>query len=197
MGLIFILNLNSLTVCEATLGFMFLSYCFGFTYVAYKLQFPVVLGYLVILGIYNLWCHSFPWDSVFTGFLLLYIYNLAVMLFPALQLESILAEFSEGQKNITEHMLKEMEYFHVLEQLIFLYWGFRYAFPELFHSVFWEFNYLVTGFVYYGLLSCLVAKAVASCLFNPLTKKHVTMIGVFAKTFVFFKVICLYLINWH
>ena len=123
LGLIFVLNLNGLTVCEAILGFMFLSYFFGLSYLAYIAKFPVVWGYLMLSSTYNLGFYGFPWHYVCIGFLLLYTYNLAVILFPVLDLESTFNDFTTAQANVAQHMLKEMEYFHVLEQLLFLYWG--------------------------------------------------------------------------
>ena len=73
-GLIFVLNLNGLTVCEAIMGFVFLSHFLGLFYLAYQLQIPVCIGYQVFSSVYNLGFHSFPWAyGMYRVFITLYL----------------------------------------------------------------------------------------------------------------------------
>jgi hypothetical protein len=172
IALAFILTLNTLSICEAIIGFMVFAYGFALSFVAYKLDFPAVPVYLVLMVVAKLCSNTFPWNYVFIGCLVYYAYNVVIMLFPGLELDNLVAKFKELQVNVAHHMITEMVYFHVLEQFILLYWGFRWAFPVLFNEMFGAYEYLFGGFIYYGFLSCIIAKMLAMNLFNPLTDRQ-------------------------
>ena len=164
-ALAFTLTLNTLSLCEAIIGFMVLAYGFALTFVAYKLDFPAVPVSLALMVVAKLCSNTFSWNYVFIGCLIYYAYNVVVMLFPGLELDNLVAKFKEFQVNLAHHMITEMLYFHVLEQFILLYWGFRWAFPVLFNDMFGAYEYLLGGFIYYGFLSCIIAKMLAMNLF--------------------------------
>ena len=177
IALAFILTLNTLSLCEAIIGFMVLAYGFALTFVAYKLDFPAVPVYLVLMVVAKLCSNTFAWNYVFIGCLIYYAYNVVIMLFPKLELDNLVAKFKEAQVHLAHHMVTELLYFHVLEQFILLYWGFRWAFPVLFNEMFGAYEYLFGGFIYYGFLSCIIAKMLAMNLFNPLTKRQLQFLG--------------------
>jgi len=177
IALAFSLTLNTLSLCEAIIGFMILAYGFALTFVAYKLDFPAVPVYLVLMVVAKLCSNTFPWNYVFIGCLVYYAYNVVIMLFPGLELDNLVAKFKEAQVNLGQHMITELLYFHVLEQFILLYWGFRWAFPVLFNDVLGAYEYLFGGFIYYGFLSCIIAKTLAMNMFNPLTKRQFQFLG--------------------
>jgi hypothetical protein len=145
---------------------MVLAYGFALTFVAYKLDFPTVPVYLVLMVVAKLCSNTFAWNYVFIGCLVYYAYNVVIMLFPGLELDNLVAKFKEAQVNLAQLMITELQYFHVLEQFILLYWGFRWAFPVLFNDVLGAYEYLFGGFIYYGFLSCIIAKMLAMNLFK-------------------------------
>ena len=177
IALAFVLSLNTLSFCEAIIGFMVFAYGFGFSFLVYKLDFPAVPVYLVLMVVAKLCNNTFPWNYVFIGCLVYYVYNVVIMLFPGLELDILVSKFKESQINLAYHMRTEMLYFHVLEQFILFYWGFRWAFPVLFNNMFGAYEYLFGSLMYYGFLSCLIAKTLAMNLFNPLTNRQFQILG--------------------
>ena len=54
IALAFILTLNTLSFCEAIIGFMVFAYGFGLSFLAYELDFPAVPVYLVLMVVAKL-----------------------------------------------------------------------------------------------------------------------------------------------
>ena len=177
MGVIFILNINKLSVCEVLIGSVIMGYGFLMCLLANQLKIPLFEVYLFTSFLTRVGCNTLPWDYIFGGLLLLYVYSVLVMLFPGLDLENTLSKLNSGQKNVTVHMLTEFKYFYSLEMLILLYWGFKLVSPAFFKILFGDFEYLLTPFVHYCFLSCIIARIIATNIFNPFGDRKLTMIG--------------------
>jgi hypothetical protein len=177
VAVVFCLSLSRLNLCEAVLGVMLMGYGFAICFASHALKLPLLESYFMVSFLLKVGHNTFSWHYIFGGLFVFYIYSLAVMLFPSLDLENTVSSLKESQKNVTLHMVTEFKYFRSLETLLILYWGLRLTFPEGFMMVFGELHYLIMHFVYYGLLCSMLAKLVVMNLFNPLTDKKMTMLG--------------------
>ena len=174
---VFCLSLNRLNLCEAVLGLMLMGYGLAICFASHALKIPILELYFMASLLLKVGHNTFSWHYIFGGLFVFYIYSLAVMMFPSLDLENTVSSLKESQKIVTLHMVTEFKYFRSLETLLILYWGLRLTFPEGFKMVFGELHYLIMHFVYYGVLCSVLAKLVVMNLFNPLTDKKMAMLG--------------------
>jgi hypothetical protein len=177
VAVVFCLSLSRLNLCEAVLGLMLMGYGLAICFASHAFKLPILELYFMASLLLKVGHNNVSWHYILGGLFLFYIYSLAVMLFPSLDLENIVSSLKESQKNVTLHMVTEFKYFRSLETLLILYWGLQLTFPEGFKMVFGELHYLIMHFVYYGLLCSVLAKLVAMNLFNPLTDKKMNMLG--------------------
>ena len=183
VGLIFLVSLSKLTLCEVLIGSVIMGCGFLLCLISNQLKLPLLETYLFISFLTRVGSNTIPWDFLFGGLFLFYIYSLAVILFPKLEIESTLSTLNSGQKNVTLHMTVEFKYFHSLEMFILLYWGLKLIAPTLFKVLLGGFEHLLVHFIHFGFLSCIIARVIATNLFNPFGDRKMTLIGTGAGIF--------------
>ena len=183
VGLIFLVSLSKLTLCEVLIGSVIMGCGFLLCLISNQLKLPLLETYLFISFLTRVGSNTIPWDFLFGGLFLFYIYSLAVILFPELEIESTLSTLNSAQKNVTLHMRTEFKYFQSLEMFILLYWGFKLVSPTLFKVLLGEFDYLLVHFIHFSFLSCIIARVIATNLFNPFGDRKLNLIGTGAGIF--------------
>jgi hypothetical protein len=183
MGLTFLLSFSKLTFSEVLTGSVIMGCGFLLCLISNHFKLPLFETYLFVSFLIRAGSNTIPWDFVFGGLFLFYLYSLAVILFPKLEIESTLSTLNSGQKNITLHMTTEFKYFHSLEMFILLYWGFKLISPTLFKVMLGEFEHVLVHFIHFGFLSCIIARVIATNLFNPFGDIKMTALGTGAGIF--------------
>lgn len=183
MGLTFLLSLSKLTFSQVLTGSVIMGGGFLLCLISNQLKLPLLETYLFVSFLTRVGSNTIPWDFVFGGLFLFYLYSLAVILFPKLEVESTLSTLNSGQKNVTFHMTREFKYFHSLEMFILLYWGLKLISPTLFKVMLGDFEHVLVHFIHFGFLSCIIARVIATNLFNPFGDRKVALIGTGAGIF--------------
>ena len=173
----FILVNFSLSISEAIIGLMTMFYSFLALLFLKKNGVPFISFVMVMSLFYRVHTHLFSVWYFALLIALIHVYYIILENNDSSRVKKIVVQLKKDNKTTITHLLEELFYFSVLEELVFIGFVLVYLYPWLLSDIPALYILIMQNYLIAGFISCIVARNVIIFLFNPGSSVEFKAIG--------------------